>query len=154
MKIILSDDHFLLLDDEDFIKIKDFKLRLSKNKNGDMICLAFIKEKRYYKYVHQLILGSKRTSEIAFFADNNRLNCQKTNVKYIKRNLYSQKFSYEHIGKKKYRGVSVVYRAQIKYNKKIYSLGNFKNMTEAALAYDKKALELYGTEFAKLNFTV
>ena len=153
MKVVLPENQFLLLDDEDYLKISGLTLRLSKNKCGDPICLAFIKEKRHYKYVHQLILGSKKPSEIAFFLDNNRLNCQKSNVKYIQRNLFSHWFSYNHKGKKKYRGVSEVYRAQIKYNKKIYILGTFKNMLDAATAYNKKALELYGPEFAHLNFS-
>lgn len=151
MKIKLSENHSLLLDDEDYSKISNYSLRLTNNKKGDPICVAFIKEKRYYKYVHQLILGSKKQSEIAYFADNNRLNCQKSNVKYVQRSLFSHWFSYSHKGKKKYRGVSEVYRAQIKYEKKFYFLGTFKNMIDAAAAYDKKALELYGTEFAQLN---
>lgn len=151
MKIELRNGHYLLIDDEDYQKIKDYNLRLSKNKNGNFICLVFIKELRVYKYIHQLILGPKRKGEIAYFADNNRLNCQKSNVKYVQRSLFSHWFSYSHKGKKKYRGVSEVYRAQIKYEKKFYFLGTFKNMIDAAAAYNKKALELYGSELAQLN---
>ena len=45
------------------------------------------------------------------------------------------------------------WRATINYRKKQYSLGNHATEKEAALAYDKKALELYGTQ-ARLNFPV
>jgi group I intron endonuclease len=57
-----------------------------------------------------------------------------------------------------YRGVSFckrdnLYGAEIKKDKKRYYLGNYKNEIDAALAYDKKAIELYG-ENAKLNFAL
>jgi hypothetical protein len=56
----------------------------------------------------------------------------------------------------KYKGVSLdknrnLYIALIHRNKKNYYLGRFKNETDAAKAYDKKAAELFG-EFAYLNF--
>ena len=56
----------------------------------------------------------------------------------------------------KYVGVSFSrhnrkWRTIISYRKKTYRLGYFSNEKEAALAYDKKALELYG-EKARLNF--
>ena len=56
----------------------------------------------------------------------------------------------------KYKGVSFykkskLYRALIWCNKKQYFLGYFKDETDAAKAYDKKARELFG-EFAYLNF--
>lgn len=50
-----------------------------------------------------------------------------------------------HIGKKKWT-------AQIKKDGKTICLGTFSNEVDAALAYDKKALELFG-EYAKLNFS-
>ncbi len=53
-----------------------------------------------------------------------------------------------------YKGVRIGYKdswyAYIKFNGKYYHLGQFKSKEEAALAYNKKALEFFG-EFAKLN---
>ncbi len=42
------------------------------------------------------------------------------------------------------------YRAEIKCNGEKYRLGRFKTENEAAIAYNKKAIELYGTN-ANLN---
>lgn len=44
-----------------------------------------------------------------------------------------------------------VYRAAIRYEQRLISLGHFGDPKEAAKAYDKKAKELFG-EFAYLNF--
>lgn len=54
-----------------------------------------------------------------------------------------------------YKGVSVhkttgLWRARINFNGKEYSLKYHKTKEDAALAYNKKALELFG-QFAKLN---
>lgn len=54
----------------------------------------------------------------------------------------------------RYIGVSrdkTKWTARIKYDKKQMHLGNFETEIEAAKAYDKKAIELYG-ETAKANF--
>jgi hypothetical protein len=65
---------------------------------------------------------------------------------------------FENVSKtSKYIGVSLKkgrekkWRATIFYHNKQYFLGNYYNEKDAALAYDKKAVELYG-EDAKLNF--
>ena len=55
----------------------------------------------------------------------------------------------------KYKGVSlkkgtVKWIAQIRLNNKIHYIGVFKNEKDAAIAYNKKASELFG-EFASLN---
>lgn len=41
--------------------------------------------------------------------------------------------------------------SKIKYKSKIYNLGHFSNEKDAAMAYDEKALELYGPD-ARVNF--
>lgn len=43
------------------------------------------------------------------------------------------------------------WQARIRYNKKLINIGMFDDEQEAAKAYDKKAVELYG-EYARLNF--
>lgn len=51
------------------------------------------------------------------------------------------------VGSNRYRGVTQLkgrYIARITFNRKIYNLGSFKSEKEAASAYNKKAMELYG----------
>ena len=43
------------------------------------------------------------------------------------------------------------YSSKIQKSKKVYCLGHYRTPEEAARAYDKKAIELFG-EFANLNF--
>ena len=43
------------------------------------------------------------------------------------------------------------WRAYIRHNQKLIHLGMYKTKEEAARAYDKKAVEVFG-EFAHLNF--
>ena len=45
------------------------------------------------------------------------------------------------------------WHARIQHNKKLIHIGYFKDKEEAAKAYDRKAIELFG-EFAKLNFPI
>lgn len=65
---------------------------------------------------------------------NQRLKSSKTGFKGVRVDLRNNTF-----------------RAVITYNYKRINLGGYKTPQEAALAYDKKAVELFG-QFANLNF--
>ncbi|MDR1157176.1 MAG: AP2/ERF family transcription factor [Oscillospiraceae bacterium] len=78
-------------------------------------------------------------------------------------NIFHKNLSKRHQGRQfsnitktsKYIGISRYrqrwWRAVISFQNKQYHLGSYKNETEAALAYDRKAIELYGDN-ARLNF--
>jgi len=87
--------------------------------------------------------------------DHNGLNNRRSNLRLatFTQNCQNQRrLSHK---TSKYKGVhwhkkNKKWAAQITSNKKTYRLGYFHNETEAAKAYDKKAVELHG-EFACLN---
>jgi hypothetical protein len=150
MKISIKDSFDLLIDDDDYEKIKHLKISITENSPGKPICRVFLKEQKKYKYLHQIILGPKKNHETAFFKDGNRLNCQKNNVSYISKGTFSHINSQFNGNKSKFRGVALKYIAQIRHEKKTYYLGSFNSEIEAAKAYNKKAEQLFAN-MAVLN---
>lgn len=85
--------------------------------------------------------------------NNDPLDNRIENLRPADRNEQSanQKLQSRRAGK--YKGVhknDTSYYVKIKKNGKQYHVGSFKTEVEAALAYNKKAIELFG-EFARLN---
>jgi hypothetical protein len=108
-------------------------------------------------YMHHLILGAYRMTD---HANNNSLDNQFDNLRPAtnsQNGINTPKYGFRD-GRKtssKYKGVCWDKRqqkwvAKIKRDKKFYNLGTFTDEDKAGLAYNKKALELYG-EFAWLN---
>jgi hypothetical protein len=150
MRISLKDDLELIIDEEDYDKIKNLKISVIENTPSKPICRVFLKEQKKYKYLHQLILGPKKSNEMAFFRDGNRMNCQKGNICYLSRGTFSHVNSHPQGTKSRFRGVALKYIAQIKFEKKTYHLGSFNSEKEAAMAYNKKAEQLF-SQMAVLN---
>jgi len=104
-------------------------------------------------FLHQLLNpGWSRTDHISGDTlDNCRSNLRECTHQ---QNMHNRKKNEN--TRSRYKGVwwekdSQKWRAAIKMNNKRYHIGNYYHEREAALAYDKKARELFG-EFARLNF--
>ena len=148
-----------IVDAEDLEKISNFKWRLGTTKSKALVCCttyyaAELKKKKNV-WLHQIIKPKPKNGVRAIFKDGNRLNCKKENIEYISSNtfghlLYRRKINLEASSEGSYRGVAKIFKSRIKHNKKMYHLGTFDNPLDAAIAYNKKALELYGLK-AKLN---
>lgn len=109
-------------------------------------------------YLHQVIMPKVRGKETEH-KDGDKLNNQRSNLRYATRsqNHANRRKVDRNIGSR-FKGVrfkkdtfrNKPWTAMVGKDHKVYRLGHFKTEEEAALAYNKKALELYG-EFAKLN---
>lgn len=104
------------------------------------------------QYMHTLITGFPHVDHInGNGLDNRKENLRETN------NTLNRANSRKRLGcTSKYKGVNWYaatgkWRAQININHRAIHLGYFFNEEDAAKAYDRKALELFG-EHAKLNF--
>ena len=108
-------------------------------------------------YLHKLIaeryLSHKRTADkkLVGCLNGNKLDCRLDNLEYRSRSVASRKRrSSSKIG---YTGVykeNNRYRAVISVNRRSLHIGMFSTAEEAALAYNKKSVELYGS-LGKIN---
>ena len=106
--------------------------------------------------LHAFLMGVKTNSEIHVdHKDGNTFNNQKYNLQIITNGQNQIKKRRQKNNTSGYRGV-IWYKnyncwaAQISFQRKHYNLGYHKTKEEAAIAYNKKAKELFGA-FAVLN---
>lgn len=88
--------------------------------------------------------------------NHNTLDNRKENLRIVTSNRNNQNRNKGAGCTSKYKGVywhknNKKWQAHLKFNKKELYLGNFDSEEEAALAYDRKARELFG-EYACTNF--
>jgi hypothetical protein len=150
--IPLTQGKFAIVDAEDYDWLNQYNWCAGKNKgtfyahrgsNGKTVLM------------HREIMRAPK-GVVCDHRNHNRLDNRKSNLRLCTpaQNQYNKR------PKKgcasRYKGVawrrdSEKWRAQIGYNHKKIHLGNFDHEIEAAMAYDDKAVELFG-EFAYLNF--
>jgi hypothetical protein len=151
--------HKAIVDAEDMKVVSNFKWRLITTKAKDLVCCTIYYEaetkKKKSAWLHQIIKPKPKNGLRAIFKDGNRLNCMKENIEYVSSNTFGhaliRRRSDTEVSQEKYfRGVTRVFKSRIKHNKKVYHLGTFDNPRDAAIAYNQKALELFGDK-ARLN---
>lgn len=157
-KIKLQTGEITLVDDEDYEFLMRFKWRYGGQNHKKYVIAS---GDRYNKsqvtfYMHTLILGGTHGDH----ADGNTLNNRKSNVRRCTKqeNNWNKGKMKSKNGKplsSKYKGVNKPkggkkWSAFAMKDKKLYRLGTFEKEEDAALAYNKKAIELYG-KFAWLN---
>lgn len=114
-------------------------------------------------YLHWVVIApSFHKSFQIKFKDGNTLNCQRDNLIYIERSRNTQqssKLQKGRVKKSKYLGVGKVmnarlkserWSAQTKHEGKMIYIGKYTTEEEAALAYNKKMIELHGPD-CRLN---
>ena len=134
MKIIkLTKGKEVIVDNDIFKKYGHLKWHVS-NKRGNQYA-----RRTPDVYLHTLILKNDVTTTQAHFKNGNTLDCRKANLCTIP------------VAKKnsKYRGVLVRYIGRLQTMGKAYQKA-FNSEKEAAIWYNKKAKEFFGSK-AKLN---
>jgi len=158
-EIKLPQDKICLVDDEDFELLSNKKWHILKGKNTVYVQThSKINGKDTKDYMHRIIMKlDKYDKRQVDHTDGNGLNNQKSNLRICTSSQNTGNSKKQSNNTSGYKGVfyhkhSKKYQVQIMKNGKLTACGYFKTKEEAALAYDKKAKELFG-EFAKLNFT-
>ena len=153
MKIItLTQNQITLVDDEDFDSLMQFKWRAVKNGKTFYVHSDIqIQGRRYTIKMHRLIMDTPKGYEVDHI-NHNGLDNRKSNL----RNCTPSENRKNRLpwGSSKFVGVSKLcddkFVARIKSNGKLYHIGTFKNEEDAAIAYNKRAIEIHG-EFANIN---
>jgi len=142
----------ILIDFEDKEKVFKHHNNWWESKDGFILCRRS-KVTNTVVYLHKIITPGVRTDH----KEHNRFDNRKSKLRSCTFSQNGGNRLKNKTATHKYKGVKYNYRldkeywtAKITCNHKIYCLGCFNTELEAAKAYNKKALELYG-EFACLN---
>mgnify|MGYP001275661755 CR=1 FL=1 len=155
-EIQLTNGGVALVDDEDFGEINCFKW--FAHKEHGVIYAWRHQYNGHRKYgamkMHRQIMKAK-TGEILDHADSNGLNNQKSNLRFCSNSQNLCNARIRNNNTSGFKGVSYHrqnkrWRATINKDGKQVSLGCYGTPGEAALAYNRKATELFG-EFARPN---
>lgn len=161
-KIKLTQGKFALVDDDDFEYLNQFKWQAKRAQRKVELWYATRSQATgYYKRIeikmHREIMKAPKGMDVDHISGDG-LDNRKDNLRICNRKDNS-KNKCKFIGtSSKYKGVSALMSnagyiqitAKIMCDSKPYYLGTFKTEREAALSYDRKAIELFG-EFARTN---
>ena len=145
----------VLIDDEDYEKVKNYKFQFGGTGRG----YIFTRINNKFVPIHRLIIDVPK-GMVADHVSGDTLDNRKCNLRIATQSqnrMNSVKQTYlKKETTSKFKGVHKKHpkrkwSAAISFKGVRYHLGDFNEETEAAMAYDKKAKELFG-EFAKLNF--
>lgn len=154
MKTLKIEQYAVLVDDEDYDRLKAYRWR-AHNYNGKVyIEMGNHSQDNFWK-MSDFIMGVPPQGYIWDHKNGDTLNHQRSNLRLA---THAQNCANKGLSKNNtsgFKGVSFIKReqkwaAQIKVDYKNKFLGYFKSPQEAAAAYNIAALKHFG-EFAKLN---
>lgn len=147
-EIPLTKGKTAIIDSEDFERVNKFKWYCSSN--GYAVRIAVVDGKRTAIQMHRFIMNTPVGMETDH-KDLDRLNNRKSNLRICTSS--QNKANATRKSESGFRGVrsyGKTFQARFTHGEKNLHLGMFKTAKDAALAYNKKAIEVYG-EFARLN---
>jgi hypothetical protein len=148
--IALTKGKFTTVDDEDYEMLSKYKWRYHPKNYAT----TDIKGKS--ERMHRIIMNAPKGMDTDHI-DGDGLNNQKVNLRICSRSQNMMNTVPRRDSSTGFKGVSFYkaykfkkYESYINKDGKRYKLGYYKTKEEAALAYNKAAIELFG-EFAKIN---
>lgn len=149
--VILSRGEIAVVDEEDLALVSQKSWYAAYGPSGNVYAEA--RHGKGHIRMHTLITGQYSIDHI----DNDGLNNRRSNLRPATQSQNGMNRNKVRGTSSKFKGVgwhkkTRCWRAYIKRDGMTKSLGYYKDEIEAAKAYDKAALELFG-EYAKLNFS-
>lgn len=157
VKIPLTQGQYAIIDASDHLLVKKYKWRATKDRNTyyTYYAKALGGGRSFRVRMHRVILNAPEGVSVDHI-DHNGLNNTRSNIRLCTHAQNMANKSPNRSGTSPYKGVCWVaarnlWIARIEKGAKCLYLGQFHDEKEAAKAYDRKALELFG-EFAFVNF--
>lgn len=154
--IPLTQGKFAIVDAEDYDQFSQDKW-FAKRRRGWVYAARTTSRstpQRRTVWMHREIINASK-GMMCDHKDHNGLNNSKSNLRLCTNSQNQQNQKPRTTGTSKYKGVNWhknnKWQARIGFNGRRIYLGLFDNQIDAAVAYDRKAVELFG-EFACLNF--
>jgi len=147
-----GDTYQCFVDTADYPLVRSYRWHVVLPRGGGFYAQALVPGTRKQIFVHQLLLGIKDADH----KDRNGLNNRRSNLRPATRQQQQANHKKHSDGiTSQYRGVSWFktskkFRAAIVCNRKQRHLGLFTDEVDAARAFNRAAVELFG-EFASLN---
>lgn len=155
-EIPLTNGLFAKVDESDFEILSKFNWQAVNNRKYYARRHIMIDGKKSKIYMHREIMGVTKSDVFVDHIDGDGLNNTRANLRVASHSENLANVPKRNGTSSKYRGVNFKkstgkWQVQIQHNNKMHWVGSFNNEIEAAKAYDKKAVELFGA-FAQLNF--
>ena len=153
-------DHYAIIDDDDYAKVKDFNWVLDLRRNSRKYARASYRvgvNKFKYHYLHRLVMNAPSGLQVDHI-DNDGLNNSKTNLRIASHRQNLQNREKPISNTSRYKGVYLYKTGQfagrysvqvIVDNKRIWG-GYFDTIKDAAIRYNELAAKHHG-QFAHLN---
>jgi hypothetical protein len=152
----LSKGKFAIIDIEESDLVNQYKWCINdKQNNNYAIATKVIDNIRHSKRMHRVIMRVTDPSIIIDHINHNGLDNRRCNLRITTHQKVTVQSQVSNNKNTKHKGISFhkpsnKWRARISINGKTTYLGYYINEIEAAYAYEKKAIELYG-EFAHIT---